>query len=97
MRGQPDLSGEIHEDEIVKIARKAADEREYAIYEDYEEYLWQRVLEEGLNLANWDIPKIKIEIRGTLLEDEWIPSPGHPETRFYPPGTDLDRTNRIKL
>ena len=64
MTGQPDLSGEIHEDEedeIVKIAREAADERGYAIYDDYEEYMKQRKRQEGLKLSNWDIKKQELK------------------------------------
>jgi len=94
MRGQPDIFGEIHEDEIVKIAREAADERGYAIYDDYEEYMKQRMLREGLKLSNWDIPNIKFEIRGTLRAAGWVPSPKHPETRFYPPGTEQPNLGR---
>jgi len=94
MRGQRDLFGEIREDEIVKIARKAVEERGYAIYEDYEEYLKQRMLREGLKLSNWDIPEIKFEIRGTLLAAGWTSSPGHPKTRFYPPGTESPNLGR---
>jgi len=45
--------GEIHEDEIVKIAQKVADEKGYAIYEGYEEYMKQRKRQDGLKLSNW--------------------------------------------
>jgi len=90
MREKPDLFGEIHKDEILKIAEEAAKKKGYAIYEDYEEYLGQRKLREGLKLATWAIPKIKIEIRRTLLKDKWIAMRGRGTrpTRFYPEHTD---------
>ena len=37
--------GEIHEDEIIKIARQAAEKRGYAIYADYNEHMKQLICE----------------------------------------------------
>ena len=95
MRGEPDLFGEIHEDEIVKIARKAAKKRGYAIYDDYYEYMWQLICQSPPKPVR--AGRFFHYIRGTLLEDGWVHRPRHAETRFYPPGTDLDQTNQLKL
>ena len=45
MRGQADLLGEIHEDEIIKIAWQAVEKRGYAIYADYNEHMKQLICE----------------------------------------------------
>ena len=42
MRGQQDLFGKIHKDEIVEIAQKAAEKRGYAIHSDFVEYMKQK-------------------------------------------------------
>lgn len=70
--------------------------RGYAVYTDFEEYLKQRMLREGLKLSNWDIPNIKIKIRGILCEDGWEhePSRGRKKARFYPPGTESPNLGR---
>ena len=43
MRGQSDLFGEIHGDELVKIAEEAAKKRGYAVYKDFDEYMDQLI------------------------------------------------------
>ena len=93
MRGQPDFFGEIHEDEIIRIAREAAEKRAYAIYADYNEYMRELICHQD-SLDPVRAGRFLQHIRRTLLEDEWISSPGHPETRFYPPGTELPNLGR---
>ena len=89
---QADLWGEIHEDEIVKIAWEAAEKRGYAVYKDYNEYTKQLISQGSLDPVR--AGRFLQDIRKTLLQHEWIPSPGHPETRFYPPGTELPNLGR---
>ena len=60
-------------------------ENGYAVYKDYNEYMERREQQEQLKLANWDLRRVKYEIRNTLLSKGWSPSARHPETRFYPP------------
>jgi len=57
----------------------------YVTYEDYDHYMEERKRRELLKLANWDIARVRIEIRDTLLSKGWRPSTRHPETRFYAP------------
>ena len=57
----------------------------YATYEDYEQYMEDRRQREQLKNANWDLARVRYEIRDTLLSKGWTASPGHPETRFYQP------------
>ena len=98
MIGERDLWGEIHEDEIVKIARKAADERGYAIYRDYNDYIEKRMRRldpEPGNIGRTH-EKIILKIKGILEARGWgLSLTG--ERQFYPPGTDLDQTNQLKL
>jgi len=95
MTGQPNLWGEIKEDEIIKIARKAAEKRGYAIYADYNEYMRPKICQGKLEpvRAGWFL----YEIRATLVADEWIHSSGHPEARFYPSGTPPPTDDTIGL
>jgi len=88
MRGQPDLWGEIHEDEIVKIAREAAEKRGYAIYDDFEEYFEQRKIREGLKVLSWNPAKVMSKIRKTLKAAGWTRRKVCSKTRFYPPGSE---------
>ena len=87
MRGQADLFGEIHEDELVEIAREAAKKSGYVVYADYNEYMKQLICQGRLKPSR--AGRFLQHIRRTLLTDEWISSPEHLETRFYPPGTEL--------
>ena len=93
MRGQPDLFGEIHEDEIAKIACEAAEERGYAIYEDFNEFMKQLICQGG-RLKPSRAGRFLQHIKMTLRTDGWIPSQGHPETRFYPPSTEPPNSGR---
>ena len=86
MRGKADLFGEIHEDELIKIAWEAALKRGYAIYADYNEYMTQLICQGRLRPT--DGGRFQFKIKGTLKVADWICSPRHPETRFYPPGTE---------
>jgi len=92
MRGQPDLFGEIREDEIVKIARKAAEERGYAIYADFNEYMGQKMAQRRLKPTGggWYhfIIKEALEVAG------WKCETAHRPTRFYPPGTESPNLGR---
>ncbi len=87
MRGQPDLFGEIREDELIKIAWEAAGERGYAIYADFNEYMGQKMAQGRLKPtgSGW----FHHTIKRALVQGGWIwmprmPSYGRPETRFYP-------------
>ena len=86
MTGQPDLFGEIHEDELVKIAREAAEKRGYAIYADFEEYMEQKRIQKKLKFRSGGFYHFKIkkplEAAGWKCETTYRP------TRFYPPGTE---------
>ena len=44
MRGEADFFGEIHEDELIKIAWEAALKRRYAIYADFNKYMGQKMV-----------------------------------------------------
>ena len=57
----------------------------YAIYKDYEQYMEERKRREQLKFTSWDLGRVMLEIRITLLSKGWMASSGHPETRFYPP------------
>jgi hypothetical protein len=57
----------------------------YVTYSDYEQYMREREQRERLKASNWDFARVRYEIRETLLTKGWRPSPGHRETRFYPP------------
>ena len=60
-------------------------ENGYAVYKDYNQYMEERKQREQLTIAGWDFGRVRHEIRNTLLSKGWTASPGHPETRFYPP------------
>lgn len=62
-----------------------AQENGYVTYKDYNQYMEERKQREQLQLANWDLGRVRHEIRDTLLSKGWTASSGHPETRFYPP------------
>jgi len=96
MTGQTDLFGEIHKDELVKIAQKAAEKRGYAIWTDFEEYIERRKREERLKLSGWHVREIRHEIKETLLAARWTASTVHRQARFYPPGQWPDE-NQLKL
>lgn len=93
MRGQPDLFGEIHEDEIVKIAWEAAEKRGYAIYDDDNEYMRPAIDQRRPAGVGFSHLKIESKIKETLERNGWIHSSGHPETRFNPPSTEKPKTN----
>ena len=57
----------------------------YTVYEDYNQYMEERKHRERLKLPGWDIRRVRQEIKDILLSKGWTASPGHPETRFYPP------------
>lgn len=63
----------------------AIQEEGYVTYNDYDQYMEDRKRSELLKLANWDIARVRYEIRDTLLSRGWRPSILHPETRFYAP------------
>ncbi len=96
MRGKADLFGEIHEDELIKIAWEAALKRGdaiyadykmgYAIYADYNEYMGQKMTQGRLKPVRGG--RYQHTIKRALLQGGWKPSYGHPETRFYPPSTE---------
>jgi len=101
MNGQQDLFGEIHEDELVKMAQKVAAERGYATYRDYNDYIWERIRREkpeGADIGRTH-EKILLEIVEKLEARVWVSPPlaAGEERRFYPPGTELDQTNYLKL
>ena len=60
-------------------------ENGYAVYEDYNQYMEEKKQQKQLKLANWDLRRVKYEIKDTLLSKGWRVSPGHRATRFYPP------------
>jgi len=60
-------------------------ENGYVVYQDYNQYMEERKQQEQLELANWDLGRVRHEIRDTLPSKGWAASPHHPETRFYPP------------
>lgn len=99
MRGQPDLFGEISEDEIVKIAREAAEKRGYAIYADYDEYMGQKIARRRLNPTGggW----YHFIIKEALEAAGWKRDTAHRPTRFYPPDTEppenQHKKNQLKL
>ena len=62
-----------------------AQENGYIVYEDYNQYMEERKQRKQLQLANWDLGRVRHEIRDTLLSKGWTASSDHPETRFYPP------------
>jgi len=97
MRGQPGLFGEIHEDEIVKIAREAAEKRGYAIYDDFEEHFEQRKIREGLKVLSWNPSKVKSKIRKTLKAAGWTRRKVRSKIRFYPPGTKFSKDDQMEL
>ena len=66
----------------------------YAIYRDFEQYIKQRMFQEGLKVGTWNTGKIKFEIKRTLETEGWRVSAGHPATRFYPPGTESPNLGR---
>ncbi len=97
MRGQPDLFGEIPEDEIVKIARKAAEERGYAIYADFNEYMGQKMAQRGLKPTGggWYLFFIQKALEGARWKRETEHWPtAHWPTRFYPPSTESPNLGR---
>jgi hypothetical protein len=60
-------------------------ENGYVVYNDYNEYMETGKQQEELKLGNWDIGRVRYEIREILLSKGWMDSQHHPETRFYPP------------
>uniref|UniRef100_A0A6H1Z793 Uncharacterized protein n=1 Tax=viral metagenome TaxID=1070528 RepID=A0A6H1Z793_9ZZZZ len=97
MRGEPDLFGEIHEDEIVKIAREAAEKRGYAIYSDFNEFVGRKMTQGRLKptQGGWYHRIIRCHLR----RDGWVWVPYAPPVRaqFYPPGTELPKDNQAEL
>ena len=91
MREQPDLCGEIHENEIVKIAWEAVGKRGYAIWDDFDEYIKKIVARNRLKLSGWDVSIVKSNIRKTLKAAGWKRRKVHSEIRFYPPGTEFSK------
>ena len=91
MRGQADLLGEIHEDELIKIAWEAALKRGYAIYAEFNEYMGQKMAKGRLKpVRGW---RFHHTIKRALVQGGWkwmppMPRYGFPETRFYPPSTE---------
>jgi len=101
MMGQPDLFGEIHEDEIIKIAWEAVAERGYATYRDYNDYIEEelRSLESEPANTGRAHEKILLEIKARLEAEGWtlcIERRGHGERQFYPPGQRPEE-NELKL
>jgi len=60
-------------------------ENGYAVYKDYNQYMEEKKQQKQLELANWDLRRVKYEIKDTLLSKGWTVSSSHRETRFYPP------------
>jgi len=60
-------------------------ENGYAVYKDYNQYMEEKKQQKQLELANWDLRRVRHEIKDTLLSKGWTVSSGHPATRFYPP------------
>lgn len=91
MRGQADLLGEIHEDEIIKIAWQAAEKRGYAIYADYNEHMKQLICEGRLEPVNGG--RYQFTIKERLVANGWehIPGGPHDPARFYPPSKNHQR------
>ncbi len=92
MRGQPDLFGEIHEDEIVKIAWEAAEERGYAIYADFNEYTGRKMAQRRLKPLRGG--RFHHIIWDTLRAYGWNRETAHRPTRFYPPAQSFPRIIR---
>jgi len=86
MRGQPDLWGEIHEDEIVKIAREAAEKRGYAVYSDFDKYMEQEIAEGRLKPTRGG--RYHHHIKEVLEASGWKRETAYRPTRFYPPGSE---------
>ena len=106
MRGQPDLFGEIHEgeedlliSEIVRIARKAAEEKGYVLYRDFDEYMEQKRVQKKFKFrrGGW----YHFKILKPLEDAGWKHDTAHRPTRFYPPSTESlggrHKKNQLKL
>ena len=94
MRKGPDLFGEIHEEDLVKVARETAEKRGYAIYADFNEYMGQKMAQRRLKPTGggW----YHFTIKRALEATGWKRDTAHRPTRFYPPGTEL-ADNQLKL
>ncbi len=64
--------------------------RGYAVYNDFEEYIKQRMKQEQLKVSGWDAAKVKFHIRDILCEAGWEHEHGRGRraARFYPPSTE---------
>ena len=93
-----DLFGEIHIDELIKIAWEAALKRGYAIYADYtlgyaiyddfNKYMGQKMAKGRLKpvRGGWFHYYIKrVLVKGGWIWEPRMPRYGRPEARFHPP------------
>ena len=57
----------------------------YTTYDDYEQYMKRLTRQEQLEISGHDLHRVRCDISEALQDRGWKYSPGHPETRFYPP------------
>ncbi len=74
----------LSEDRIIQIASDAANNRGYAIYDDYNEALRQEICERRLEPARAGF--FLFTIKETLIQNRWR-FEKHRPARFYPPRT----------
>jgi len=89
MRGQLNLFGEVEKneaDKIVEIAERAAMQRGYATYDDYNEYMEPRIRKARPAETGWVQKRIFIDIKKTLLAQGWtVRSHNRGQKLFYSP------------
>lgn len=73
------------EDKIIQIARDAANNRGYAVYDDYNEALRQEVCQERW-LEPTQVGFFLFTIKRTLIQGGWR-FEKHRPARFYPPSS----------
>ena len=72
-----------YENRILEIAREAAKNRGFVIYDDYNEYMQQEIRQRKIK-PEW-LGSFYIIVKGVLLADGWEASWDNHERRFYPP------------
>ncbi len=85
MKGQTKDGYQVNENWILKIAREAVENKGFAIYGDYDEYMWQEI-HQG-HLLPKHVRLFYLTIRETLVTNRWTSNWVNHETRFYAPRT----------
>lgn len=90
MLGRLNLFGEVEKseaDKIVEIAERAATQRGYATYDDYNEYMEPRIEKTQPAKKGWVQKRIIMDIKETLLAYGWMIRRPHNrgQTMFYSP------------